>query len=96
MNFGVTPEQLIEISKHLGNVSNEFLNEVAKMYNTLDDLNAKWEGTGSSGYYNAINSHKEDVKAIGTVIGQYSEFLGKASNTYNATDSEVAGNASRL
>ena len=66
------------------------------MYNTLDDLNAKWEGAGSSGYYNAINSRKEDVKAIGTVIGQYSEFLGKASNTYNATDSEVAGNASRL
>lgn len=96
MNFGVTPEQIQEISKLLENISGDFLKEVNTMYNTLDDLNSKWEGAGSSGYYNIINSHKAEIQAISSVIGQYSEFLNKAAVIYSRTDNDVASSAGRL
>lgn len=96
MNFNVTAEELINISKSLENTSSSFLNEVKAMYTTLDDLNSKWEGAGSSGYYNIINSYKDDVNSLGVVINQYAVFLNKAAITYTQTDNDIASQASRL
>lgn len=96
MNFNVTAQELVNISKSLQNTSESFLNEVKAMYNTLADLNAKWEGAGSSGYYNTINNYKDDVNALGVVISEYAAFLNKAATLYTTTDNDIASQAGRL
>lgn len=96
MNFGVTPEELNIISKSLVGISEEFLIEVSNMYNTLNELNSKWQGQGSEQYYQIINSKRSDVEAIGKIIGQYGLFLNKAAIAYSETDSDIASSAQRM
>lgn len=93
MNFGVTTEELKATSQVLGSVSTDFLSEVKKMYNSLDDLIAKWKGKGAEQYYKGILRHKSDLEALGLVIEQYSTFLNKAAVSYDTTDSDIASSA---
>jgi len=95
-NFNVTPTELIEISNRLDTVSSDFLMQVKNMYNSLDDLMAKWQGQGAGEYYKSILNRKADVEALGKVIAQYGVFLANAGTIYNNTDADIASSASKF
>ncbi|MDD3187346.1 MAG: WXG100 family type VII secretion target [Bacilli bacterium] len=95
-NFNVTPQELLETSKVLGTISADFLSEVKSMYNSLDDLISKWQGSGASQYYQGLLNRKGDVETLGVVIGQYSTFTGKAAVAYSTTDDDIASAAGKF
>lgn len=94
--FDVTPAELISDSQKLNTISNDFLKEVDKMYNALEELMTRWHGAGSSEYCQGALNYKADIQELGKVIGQYDSFLLKASNAYSGTDNSVAGAAGSM
>lgn len=89
-------DELTSISGVLGMLSQQFLDEVKKMYDSLESLNANWKGKGSDQYYVSINNRKPDVEALGKIIGQYSDFINKAARIYETTDNDIASSATKL
>lgn len=96
IKINVTPQELSDVSKALGSLSEQFLSEVTKMYDSLENLNTNWKGMGSTQYYTSIMNRKPDIEALGKIIGQYSNFINKAAILYDATDNDVASSATNL
>jgi len=96
MNIKVTPEELKTIATALNNNGEAYLTEVKSLYSSLDALRAGWKAQDAQTYIGKLNEYKVDMEVLGTIIKQYSAFLGKTALIYETAVSENASAAGRL
>ena len=73
-----------------------YLGSVKNLYNTVDNLQTKWQGSDNMQFVSTVNGYKENINALGQVIGNYGVFLQETANSLEKLQAEIAQQASNL
>lgn len=96
MVLKASPEEIRTAGKSLVGNAENYLNYVKNIYNTVDNLQASWQGSDNAQFSNTINGYKENINALGQVIGNYGVFLQETANSLEKLQAEIAQQASNL
>ena len=98
MVLKASPEEIRTAGKGLVTKAESYLGSVKSIYETVDNLNQSsiWKGTDADQLVNTINGYKENIQALGQVIGNYGVFLQETGNQLEKLQAEIAQQASQL
>ena len=96
MVLKASPEEIRTAGKSLVENAENYLNYVKNIYNTVDNLQASWQGSDNVQFANTVNGYKENINALGQVIGNYGVFLQETANSLEKLQAEIAQQASNL
>ena len=96
MVLKASPEEIRTAGKSLVGNAENYLNYVKNIYNTVDNLQASWQGSDNVQFANTVNGYKENINALGQVIGNYGVFLQETANSLEKLQAEIAQQASNL
>lgn len=96
MVLKASPEEIRNAGKSLVGNAENYLNYVKALYKTVDDLSMSWQGEDNMKFANTVNSYKENINALGQVIGNYGVFLQETANSLEKLQAEIAQQASNL
>ena len=96
MVLKASPEEIRTAGKNLVGNAETYLASVKDLYNTVDNLKANWQGEDNVQFANTVNGYKQDINALGQVIGNYGVFLQETANSLEKLQAEIAQQASRL
>ena len=75
MNIQADTSSLRTLGNQVLENASEYQNEVSKVYESVDNLSASWQGADNQEYVNKVNEYKESIEALGKAIGNYGQFL---------------------
>ena len=96
MVLKASPEEIRTAGKSLVGNAENYLNYVKALYQTVDGLSMSWQGEDNMKFANTVNSYKENINALGQVIGNYGVFLQETANSLEKLQAEIAQQASNL
>ncbi len=96
MVLKATPEEIRTAGKSLVGNAETYLGSVKSLYNTVDSLQEKWKGADNVKFATTVNGYKENIMALGQVIGNYGVFLQETANSLEKLQAEIAQQASNL
>jgi WXG100 family type VII secretion target len=96
MVLKASPEEIRTAGKNLVGNAENYLSYVKDLYNTVDNLQATWQGSDNIQFANTVNGYKENITALGQVIGNYGVFLQETANSLEKLQAEIAQQASNL
>ena len=96
MVLKASPEEIRTAGKSLVVNAESYLGSVKNLYNTVDNLQQKWQGSDNVQFANTVNGYKENINALGQVIGNYGVFLQETANSLEKLQAEIAQQASNL
>lgn len=96
MILKASPEEIRTAGKKLVANAESFLSSVKSIYQTVDNLKANWTGTDNQQFASTVYSYKENIDALGQVIGNYGVFLQETGNSLEKLQSDIAAQASML
>ncbi len=96
MVLKASPEQIRTAGQKLVANAESYLQSVKALYDIVDNLNANWKGSDNQQFVGTVNGYKENINALGKVIGNYGEFLQHTANSLEKLQSEIAEQASAL
>ena len=96
MVLKASPEEIRTSGKGLVDNAESYLGSVKNLYNTVDNLQQKWQGSDNVQFANTVNGYKENINALGQVIGNYGVFLQETANSLEKLQAEIAQQASNL
>ncbi|MBR4260599.1 MAG: WXG100 family type VII secretion target [Clostridia bacterium] len=96
MVLKASPEEIRTAGKSLVGNAESYLGSVKSLYDTVDNLQASWQGSDNAQFANTVNSYKENINALGQVIGNYGVFLQETANSLEKLQAEIAQQASNL
>ena len=91
-----SPEELRTQGRKLVSNAEQYLQEVKKLYATVDNLRAIWQGDDNQIYVSKVYSYKSNIDALGQVIGNYGVFLQETGNSLEKLNADIASQAGRL
>ncbi len=96
MVLKASPEEIRTAGKNLVGNAESYLGSVKNLYETVDTLQQNWKGSDNAQFANTVNSYKENINALGQVIGNYGVFLQETANSLEKLQAEIAQQASNL
>ena len=96
MVLKASPEQIRGAGKKLVSDAESYLNSVRQLYETVDNLQASWQGADNVKFATTVNGYKENITALGQVIGNYGVFLQETANSLEKLQAEIAQQAANL
>jgi WXG100 family type VII secretion target len=96
MVLKATPEEIRTAGKNLVGNAESYLGSVKSLYETVDNLQANWKGSDNQQFASTVNGYKENINALGQVIGNYGVFLQETANSLEKLQAEIAQQASQL
>ena len=96
MKLKASPEEIRTAGKNLVGNADNYLNCVKSLYQTVEELSKSWQGEDNIKFANTVNSYKENINALGQVIGNYGVFLQETANSLEKLQAEIAQHASNL
>ena len=96
MVLKATPEEIRTAGKNLVGNAESYLGSVKSLYETVDNLQANWKGADNQQFAATVNGYKENINALGQVIGNYGVFLQETANSLEKLQAEIAQHASNL
>ncbi|MGN1142264.1 MAG: WXG100 family type VII secretion target [Oliverpabstia sp.] len=92
----VTPELLKSTASYVTEQATNYKQSYEKLYTEVETMAASWQGVDNQAYTTQIVGFKTDFDAMYKLMNQYAEFLTKAANAYEATQSELVTKAKKL
>ena len=96
MKLKASPEEIRTAGKNLVGNADSYLTSVKNIYQTVEELGNSWQGEDNLKFANTVNSYKENINALGQVIGNYGVFLQETANSLEKLQAEIAQQASNL
>lgn len=96
MVLKASPEEIRTAGQRLVSNAETYLGSVKALYEIVDNLNNTWQGSDNKSFVATVNGYKENINALGKVIGNYGEFLQHTANSLEKLQSEIAQQASSL
>ena len=96
MVLKASPEEIRTAGKNLVGNAESYLGSVKLLYETVDNLQQSWQGADNVKFATTVNSYKENINALGQVIGNYGVFLQETANSLEKLQAEIAQQASNL
>lgn len=96
MVLKASPEEIRAAGKSLVGNAESYLGSVKSLYETVDTLQNNWKGADNVQFANTVNGYKENINALGQVIGNYGVFLQETANSLEKLQAEIAQQASNL
>lgn len=96
MLIKASPTEIREAGQKLVGNAETYLNYVKEMYQTVDSLRNSWQGTDNQEYVSKVYSYKENIDALGQVIGNYGVFLQETGNSLAKLQEDIAQEAGRM
>lgn len=96
MVLKATPEEIRTAGKKLVANAETYLASVKSLYQTVDSLKANWQGADNQQFVTTVYSYKENIDALGQVIGNYGVFLQETGNSLEKLQADIAQQASAL
>lgn len=96
MVLKASPEEIRTAGKSLVGNTESYLGSVKSLYETVDTLQNNWKGADNVQFANTVNGYKENINALGQVIGNYGVFLQETANSLEKLQAEIAQQASNL
>ena len=96
MKLKASPEEIRTAGKSLVGNAESYITSVKALYKTVEDLSTSWQGEDNVKFANTVNSYRENINALGQVIGNYGVFLQETANSLEKLQAEIAQQASNL
>lgn len=96
MVLKATPEEIRTAGKNLVGNAESYLGSVKSLYETVDNLQTNWKGADNIQFATTVNGYKENITALGQVIGNYGVFLQETANSLEKLQAEITEQASNL
>jgi len=96
MVLKATPEEIRTAGKNLVGNAESYLGSVKSLYETVDNLQTNWKGADNLQFASTVNGYKENINALGQVIGNYGVFLQETANSLEKLQADIASQASNL
>ena len=96
MNIQADTSSLRTLGNQVLENASEYQNEVLKVYESVDNLSASWQGADNQEYVNKVNEYKESIEALGKAIGNYGQFLVDTATNIERVQDEIRSSASRI
>ena len=96
MVLKATPEEIRTAGKNLVGNAESYLGSVKSLYETVDNLQTNWKGADNIQFATTVNGYKENITALGQVIGNYGVFLQDTANSLEKLQAEITEQASNL
>ena len=96
MNIQADTSSLRTLGNQVLENASEYQNEVLKVYVSVDNLSASWQGADNQEYVNKVNEYKESIEALGKAIGNYGQFLVDTATNIERVQDEIRSSASRI
>jgi len=90
------PEEIRSAGKKLVANAESYLTSVKNLYQTVDGLKASWQGADNQQFAATVYGYKENIDALGQVIGNYGVFLQETGNSLEKLQADIAQEATRL
>ena len=94
--FEVDTQLLKDSAKAIEDYKTTYEKSYRTMYDEVDDLHVKWEGTSSDAFNTALNEAKSDYEDLVRALGEYIENLNTIASNYEKTESDITSNANGL
>ena len=96
MILKASPEEIRTSGKGLVNDADSYLSEVKGLYEVVNNLQNNWKGTDNQQFASTLYGYKENIDALGQVVGNYGVFLQETGNSLEKLQADVADQASKL
>ncbi len=96
VTLNAKPEEIRGAGKNLVGNADTYLNSVKQLYSTVDNLQTSWQGEDNVKFARTVEGYKENIMALGQVIGNYGVFLQETANSLEKLQIEIAQQASNL
>ena len=96
MILKASPSEISESGKKLVGNAENYMRDVNQIYTTVDSLGNSWQGKDNADFVSTVYSYKENITALGQVIGNYGVFLQETANSLTKLQAEIAQTATRL
>lgn len=96
MILKASPEEIRTAGRKLVSNAESFLASVKSLYETVDNLKANWQGQDNQTFAATVYGYKENIDALGQVIGNYGVFLQETGNSLEKLQADIAQQASNL
>lgn len=96
MRLKASPEEIRSAGKSLVGNAESYLASVKELYQTVDNLSASWQGNDNVEFTQTVNGYKENINALGQVIGNYGVFLQETGNSLEKLQADLGQQAVRL
>lgn len=74
----------------------EYLSEISKIYNHIDDLASRWKGADNQAYVSKTNEYRADMDKLGHVMDDFGNFIIGAANSYQETQDSIMSDINSL
>ena len=96
MRLKASPEEIRTAGKKLVSNAETYLAAVKRIYSTVDELKTHWQGADNQQFAATVYSYKENIDALGRVIGNYGVFLQETGNSLEKLQADIAQQARNL
>ena len=96
MILKASPEEIRTSGKNLVNDADSYLAEVKGLYEVVSNLQNNWKGADNQQFASTLYGYKENIDALGQVVGNYGVFLQETGNSLEKLQADVADQASKL
>lgn len=96
MVLKASPEEIRGAGKNLVDKGNSYMASVKSLYETVDNLKANWTGSDNQQFVSTVYGYRENINALGQVIGNYGVFLQETATNLEKLQAEIAQQASNL
>ncbi len=96
MILKASPEEIRTAGKKLVANAESYLASVKAIYETVDNLKANWQGADNQQFAATVYGYKENIDALGQVIGNYGVFRQETGNSLEKLQADIAQQASSL
>lgn len=96
MILKASPEEIRTAGRKLVQNAESYLASVKSLYDTVDNLAANWAGKDNLTFATTVYGYKENIDALGQVIGNYGVFLQETGNSLEKLQADIAQQASSL
>ena len=96
MYVKANPDEIRNGGKNLVNDADSYLADVKNIYGVIDNLRNNWKGVDNQEFCKTLDGYKENIDALGQVIGNYGVFLQETGNSLEKLQADIAQQASQL
>lgn len=92
----VNPEIVTQYGTNVNELGNEYNREITSLYMSIDELSNGWKGYAESTFKTTAESHREELKSLGTAIENIGADLCTIAKIYSETEQQIADEASKI
>lgn len=92
----VKPEELKAVAKKMDAQLDDYKRVYNAIFSEVEGLAKAWKGTDNLAYTNQVQGFKDDFEKMAATLSEYSDFLKRSADTYQATQDSIIAEAKKL